>query len=172
MDFWEDVLQVEANEIAQKLEQWACMIGTIAQRCDIRINYANFNTMIKEKLLIYIKGWPEGIAFQSPTSVNDLHALLKLQGALKDGSCHWFCMTPHQCDEFHALLDARCKRGEKVGKPRKKCADARMPHKWKGKENAPPRKWVQAPGSSAQAPKSTKFIDLSKEEEESSEDEV
>lgn len=27
MDFWEDVLQVEADEITRKLEQWACMIG-------------------------------------------------------------------------------------------------------------------------------------------------
>lgn len=27
MDFWEDVLQTEADEIARKLEQWACMAG-------------------------------------------------------------------------------------------------------------------------------------------------
>jgi hypothetical protein len=27
MDFWEDVLQMEADEIARKLEQWACMAG-------------------------------------------------------------------------------------------------------------------------------------------------
>ncbi|KAG2090114.1 uncharacterized protein F5147DRAFT_780422 [Suillus discolor] len=178
MDFWEDVLQVEANEIIWKLEQWACMIGrnidecetvqnmqrvctrllnsglrTLAKRRDIRINYTNFDTAIKEKLSIDIKGWPEGVVFQSPTSVNDLPALLKLRGALKDGSCHWFRMTPHQRDEFHALLDACHKRGEK------------------GKENAPPRKRARAPGSSAQAPKSAEFIDSS-EEEESSEDKV
>ncbi|KAG1793704.1 uncharacterized protein HD556DRAFT_1237697 [Suillus plorans] len=196
MDFWEDVLQVEADEITRKLEQWACMIGrnideretvqnmqrvctrllnsglrTIAKRRDIRINYANFDTAIKEKLSIDIKGWPEGVVFQSPTSVNDLHALLKLRGALKDGSCHWFRMTPRQRDEFHALLDARHKRGEKVGKQRKKRADAGVPRKRKGKENAPPRKRARAPGSSAQAPKSAEFIDSS-EEEESSEDEV
>ncbi|KAG2126567.1 uncharacterized protein EDB93DRAFT_1097035 [Suillus bovinus] len=154
MDFWEDVLQTEADEIARKLEQWACMIGrnidehetvqnmqcvctrllnsglrTIAKRCDIRINYANFDTAIKEKLLIDMKGWSKGVPFQSPTNINDLNALLKLRGALKDGSCHWFRMTPHQCDKFHALLDARRKSGEKVGKPRKKRADAGMPRK-------------------------------------------
>jgi hypothetical protein len=27
MDFWEDVLQMEADEITRKLEQWACMAG-------------------------------------------------------------------------------------------------------------------------------------------------
>ncbi|KAG1763544.1 hypothetical protein EDD22DRAFT_750733, partial [Suillus occidentalis] len=150
MDFWEDVLQVEADEIARKLEQWACMIGrstlsynmqrvctrllnsglrTIAKRRDICINYTNFETAIKEKLAIDIKGWPEGVTFQSPTSVNDLRALLKLRGALRDGSCHWFRMTPRQRDEFHALLDARRKRGENVGKQRKKRADTGVPRK-------------------------------------------
>ncbi|KAG1893008.1 uncharacterized protein F5891DRAFT_913702, partial [Suillus fuscotomentosus] len=154
MDFWEDMLQVEADEITWKLEQWACIIGqnideretvqnmqrvctrllnsglrTIAKRHDICINYANFDTVIKKKLSIDIKGWPKGIVFQSPTSVNDLHALLKLRGVLKDGFCHWFHMTPCQHDEFHALLDACCKRGEKVGKPCKKCADAGVPCK-------------------------------------------
>jgi hypothetical protein len=53
-------------------------LGTIAKRHNIRINYANFETAIKEKLSIDIKDWPEGVAFQSPTSVNDLRALLKL----------------------------------------------------------------------------------------------
>jgi hypothetical protein len=144
-------------------------LGTIAKRRDIRINYTNFKTAIKEKLAIDIKGWPEGVAFQSPTSMNDLHALLKLRGALKDGSCHWFRMTPHQHDEFHALLDACHKRGENVGKQRKKRADAGVPRKRKGKENAPPGKRARAPGSSAQAPKSAEFIDSS--EEESSEEE-
>ncbi|KAG1727283.1 uncharacterized protein EDB91DRAFT_1061221, partial [Suillus paluster] len=27
MDFWEDVLQMEANEITRNLEQWACVSG-------------------------------------------------------------------------------------------------------------------------------------------------
>jgi hypothetical protein len=27
MDFWEDVLQMEADKITRKLEQWACMAG-------------------------------------------------------------------------------------------------------------------------------------------------
>ena len=27
MDFWEDVMDLEADEIIRKLEQWACMHG-------------------------------------------------------------------------------------------------------------------------------------------------
>ncbi|KIK35335.1 hypothetical protein CY34DRAFT_26630 [Suillus luteus UH-Slu-Lm8-n1] len=112
---------MEADEITRKLEQWACMAGrsidehktvqimqyvctyllnsglrTIVKRCDIRINYTNFGTAIKEKLGIDLKSWPEGISFQSPTSINDHNTLLKLCNALKNNSCHWFCMTPHK----------------------------------------------------------------------------
>ncbi|KAG2738598.1 hypothetical protein P692DRAFT_201695481, partial [Suillus brevipes Sb2] len=131
MDFWEDVLQMEADEITRKLEQWACMAGRsiFLLRRDIRINYTNFGTAIKEKLGIDLKGWPEGIPFQSPTSINDHNALLKLRNALKDGSCHWFRMTPRQREEHSAQLAARRKRGETVGKPRKKRSDAGVPRK-------------------------------------------
>ena len=27
MDFWEDVMDLEANKIVRKLEQWACVHG-------------------------------------------------------------------------------------------------------------------------------------------------
>ncbi|KAG1831998.1 hypothetical protein EV424DRAFT_1313708 [Suillus variegatus] len=159
MDFWEDVLQMEADEIARKLEQWACMAGRSV-----------FNTAIKEKLGIDLRGWPEGIPFQSPTSLNDLNSLLKVRCALKDGSCHWFRMSPQQHEEYNALLDARHKKGEVVTKPRKKRSDAGIPHKRKGKENLHRRKRARAPGPSMQAPKSAEFVCTS--EEESSEDEA
>ncbi|KAG1791003.1 hypothetical protein EV424DRAFT_1337699 [Suillus variegatus] len=192
MDFWEDVLQMEADEITRKLEQWACMAGldkcetvqnmqrvctrllnsglSTCFRRDIRINYASFNTAIKEKLGIDLRGWPEGIPFQSPTSLNDLNSLLKVRCALKDGSCHWFRMSPRQREEYNALLDARRKKGEVVTKPRKKRSDAGIPRKRKGKENLHRRKRARAPGPSMQAPKSAEFVCTS--EEESSEDEA
>ncbi|KAG2342383.1 hypothetical protein BDR05DRAFT_1001007 [Suillus weaverae] len=167
MDFGEDVLQMEANKIAWKLEQWACMVGqnidehktvqnmqcvctqllnsglrTIAKRCDIQINYANFDVTIKEKLGIDIRGWPEGVPFQCPMSLNDLNALLKICNALKDGSCHWFQMSPCQQEEYSAQLAAHCKKGEVVRKPHKKYANTDMQCKCKGKskENVPLRK--------------------------------
>ncbi|KAG2135771.1 hypothetical protein DEU56DRAFT_737506 [Suillus clintonianus] len=195
MDFWEDVLQMEADEIARKLEQWACMAGrnideretvqnmqrvctrllnsglrTVAKRRDIRINYANFDVAIKEKLGIDIRGWPEGVPFQSPTSLNDLNALLKIRDALKDGSCRWFRLSPRQREEYSAQLAARRKKGEVVGKPRKKRADAGVQRKRKGKENAPPRKRARGSGSSTQAPKSTEYVETTDEDNTSGDD--
>ncbi|KAG0693823.1 hypothetical protein DFH29DRAFT_962927 [Suillus ampliporus] len=172
MDFWEDVLQMEADEIARKMEQWACVqnmqrvctrllnsgLRTIAKRHDIRINYANFDIAIKEKLSIDLRGWPEGISFQSPTSINDLNALLKIRNALKD----------RQRKKFNGQLAACRKRGEVVGKPRKKRSDAGVSRKRKRKENTSTSKRAWASGSSMQAPKSAEFIPTS--EEESSED--
>ncbi|KAG0693901.1 hypothetical protein DFH29DRAFT_765374, partial [Suillus ampliporus] len=131
MDFWEDVLQMEADEITRKLEQWACMSGCsmFLLRHDIRINYANFSIAIKEKLGVDIRGWPEDIPFQSPTSINDHNALLKLRNGLKNGSCHWFRMSPCQWEEYSAHLAVHRKKGEVVGKARKKCSDTGVPRK-------------------------------------------
>ncbi|KAG1829627.1 hypothetical protein EV424DRAFT_1316613, partial [Suillus variegatus] len=196
MDFWEDVLQMEADEITRKLEQWACMSGrnineretvqimqricthllnsglrTIIKRRDVRINYANFGTAIKEKLGIDLKGWPEGIPFQSPTSLNDLNALLKLRNALKDGSCHWFRMSPRQREEYSTQLAARRKRGETIGKPCKKRSDAGLARKRNGKENGHPRKRARGSGSSVQPPKSAEFV-VTSDEEDTSDDEA
>ncbi|KAG1894290.1 uncharacterized protein F5891DRAFT_985172 [Suillus fuscotomentosus] len=194
MDFWEDVLQMEADEITRKLEQWACMsdideretvqimqrvctrllnsgLRTIIKRREVRINYANFGTTIKEKLGIDLKGWPEGIPFQSPTSLNDLNALLKLRNALKDGSCHWFCMSPRQREEYSTQLTARRKRGETIGKPHKKRSDAGLARKRNGKENGRPRKHARGSGSSVQPPKSAEFV-VTSDEEDTSDDEA
>ncbi|KAG2134262.1 hypothetical protein BD769DRAFT_1353274, partial [Suillus cothurnatus] len=163
MDFWKDVLQMEADEITRKLEQWACMsdinerktvqimqrictqllnsgLRTITKRRDICINYANFGIAIKEKLSIDLKGWPEDVLFQSPTSLNDHNALLKLQNTLKDGSCHWFHMSPHQWEDYSTQLAMHCKRGETIGKPCKKCSDAGVARKGNRKENGRPKK--------------------------------
>ncbi|KAG2111897.1 uncharacterized protein F5147DRAFT_771466 [Suillus discolor] len=194
MDFWEDVLQMEADEITQKLEQWACMsdideretvqimqrvctrllnsgLRTIIKRQDVRINYTNFGTAIKEKLGIDLKGWPEGIPFQSPTSLNDHNALLKLHNALKDGSCHWFHMSPRQREEYSTQLAMRRKRGETIGKPRKKRSDAGVAQKCNGMENGRPRKRAQGSGLSVQPPKSAEFV-VTSDEEDISEDEA
>jgi hypothetical protein len=140
-----------------------CVLGTVVKRRDIRINYTNFGTAIKEKLGIDLRGWPESIPFQSPTSINDHTALLKLRDALKDGSCHWFRMSPRQREDYSAHLAARRKKGEVIGKPRKKRSDAGV--QCKGKENGRPRKRARGSGSSAQALKSSEFVDTFDEED-------
>ncbi|KAG2059482.1 hypothetical protein BDR06DRAFT_874207, partial [Suillus hirtellus] len=85
---------------------------------------------------------PEGVLFQSPTSINDLKALLKVHDVLKDGLCRWYHMSPHQQEDYAAKLAACQKTGEVIGKPHKKRADTGVPRKHKGKENAPLRKRV------------------------------
>ncbi|KAG1727462.1 uncharacterized protein EDB91DRAFT_1061143, partial [Suillus paluster] len=129
------------------------------------INYTNFDTAIKEKLGIDLRGWPEDVPFQSPTSINDLNTLWKLHDALREGYCRWFRMTPRQHDEFVTGLAARCKRGEVISKPCKKRSDAGVACKQKGKENGRPTKRVRASGTSAQALKSSEFVDTSEEED-------
>jgi hypothetical protein len=124
--------------------------------------------VFKDKLGIDLRGWPEDVPFQSPTSINDHNALRKLRNALKDGSCHWFRMSPRQREEYSALLTARRKKGEVIGKPRKKRSDAGVPRKRKAVENRRLRK--RARGSSAQAPKSAEWVDTSEEEDISEDD--
>lgn len=80
-------------------------------------------------------------------------------------------MSPRQWEEYAAELTAHRKKGDIIGKPHKKRADAGVPRKRKGKENAPLRKRVRASGSSTQALKSVEYIDTT-DEEDTSEEEV
>jgi len=118
-----------------------------------------------------MKGWPEDIPFQSPTSLNNHNALLKLQNTLKDGSCHWFCMFPCQWEDYSTQLATHCKRGETIGKPHKKHSDAGVAHKGNRKENRHPKKCSRGSGASAQVLKSTEFV-LSSDKDSTSEDKL
>ncbi|KAG1787592.1 uncharacterized protein HD556DRAFT_1312631 [Suillus plorans] len=159
------------SEATVKVQQFRDPARNESLQRDIHINYTNFDTAIKEKLGIDPRGWPEDMAFQSPTSINDLNALLKLRNSLKDGSCRWFRMSPCQREEYNMQLTACHKKGEVVGKPQKKCSDAGVPHKRKGKENRRQSKRVRGSGLSMQAPKSAEFVDSS-DKEYTSEDEA
>jgi hypothetical protein len=77
-------------------------------------------------------------------------------------------MSPRQREEYSALLAAHRKKGEVIGKPRKKRSDAGVPCKRKAVENGRLRK--RARGSSAQAPKSAEWVDTSEEEDISEDD--
>ncbi|KIM55231.1 hypothetical protein SCLCIDRAFT_30483 [Scleroderma citrinum Foug A] len=120
MDFWEDVMDLEADEIIHKLEQWACMHGKNIEECNsvegmqwmcahilnsslcvvakkkIQINFTNFEVAIKEKYGIDLLGWPEGMPFQSPHAITNVKNLQTLHDALKEGMCRWAYMTRQQ----------------------------------------------------------------------------
>ncbi|KIJ63228.1 hypothetical protein HYDPIDRAFT_92480, partial [Hydnomerulius pinastri MD-312] len=193
MEFFEDVMHWEADEITQKLEQWACMHGSNLDERDsvennqricarlltsglhtsltknVRINFPNFKTNIKEKYRLDCVGWPEDTPFQAPSTIRDNDQLRKLWDALKSGTCHWKKMSPREHANHSAQLEARRKAGETVGKARKKRSDAGTTRKRNAgdKESAPHKKRQLGKGT---APKSSEFVDTSDEEDEGEDD--
>ncbi|KAI6018737.1 hypothetical protein BKA83DRAFT_4027151, partial [Pisolithus microcarpus] len=139
MDFWEDVMNVEPDELVRKLEQWACVQGKskcrrlcarilnsglrVVAKKKIQINFINFEVAIKEKYGIDLRGWPEGVPFQSPRAITSAEHLRTLRDALKAGTCHWAYMSRQQRLEYQDRLKEQRSAGEVVGKPRKKRSD-------------------------------------------------
>ncbi|KAI6022826.1 hypothetical protein PISMIDRAFT_78006, partial [Pisolithus microcarpus 441] len=113
MDFWEDVLDVEPDELVQKLEQWACMQGKNIKECNsvegmqwmcACILNPGLCVSIKEKYGIDLLGWLEGVLFQSPHAITSVEHLWTLHDALKAGMCHWAYMSRQQCLEYQDQL--------------------------------------------------------------------
>ncbi|KAI6105929.1 hypothetical protein EDD16DRAFT_1491585, partial [Pisolithus croceorrhizus] len=148
MDFWEDVMDLEPDEIVRKMEQWACMHGKnieernsvegmqrlcarilnsglcVVAKKKIQINFINFEVAIKAKYGIDLVGWPEGVPFQSPHAITNAEHLHTLCDALKAGTCRWAYMSRQQCVQYQDQLKERRSAGELIGKPRKKRSDA------------------------------------------------
>lgn len=179
MDFWEDVMDLEPNEIVRKLEQWACMHGKnieernsvegmqrmcarilnsgVVAKKKMRINFVNFEVAIKEKYGIELLGRPESVPFQSPHTTTNAEHLCTLRDMLKAGTCHWVYMSMQQRMQHADRLKERQIAGEAVGKPRKKSSDAGR------------KRRRTAPGK-GKAPKSVALIDSSLEDNSSTED--
>ncbi|KAI6160109.1 hypothetical protein EDD17DRAFT_1606795 [Pisolithus thermaeus] len=128
MDFWEDVMDLELDEIVHKLEQWACMDGKnikehnsvegmqwmcahilnsglrVVVKKKIQINFINFEVAIKVRYGINLLGWPEGIPFQSPCTITNTKHLWTLCNALKAGMCHWAYMSRQQLKQYQDQL--------------------------------------------------------------------
>ncbi|KIK11360.1 hypothetical protein PISMIDRAFT_19579 [Pisolithus microcarpus 441] len=173
MDFWEDVMNVEPDELVRKLEQWACVQGKnieehnsvegmqrlcahilnsglrVVAKKKIRINFINFEVAIKEKYGIDLLGWPEGVPFQSPHAITSAEHLRTLRDALKAGTCHWAYMSRQQRLEYQDRLKERRSAGEVVGNPRKKRSDVGRKRRRTGR---------------GKGPKSIAFIDSSSED--------
>ncbi|KAI6137846.1 hypothetical protein BKA82DRAFT_4403926 [Pisolithus tinctorius] len=145
MDFWEDVMDLEPDEIV------------LLPRKKIRINFVNFEVAIKEKYGIELLGWPESVPFQSPRATTNAEHLRTLRDALKAGTCRWAYMSTQQRMQHADRLKERRIAGEAVGKPRKKRSDAGR------------KRRRTAPGK-GKAPKSVALIDSSSEDNSSTED--
>ncbi|KAI6104654.1 hypothetical protein EDD16DRAFT_1492499 [Pisolithus croceorrhizus] len=128
MDFWEDVMDLEPNEIVHKMEQWVCMHGKNIEECNsvegmqqlctcilnsglcvivkkkIQINFINFEVAIKAKYGINLVGWPEGVPFQLPHAITNAKHLHTFHDMLKVGTCHWAYMSRQQCIQYQDQL--------------------------------------------------------------------
>ncbi|KAI6135982.1 hypothetical protein F5141DRAFT_995517 [Pisolithus sp. B1] len=148
MDFWEDVMDLEPDEVVCKMEQWACMHGKnieewnsvegtqwmcacilnsglcVVVKKKIQINFINFDVAIKARYGIDLLGWPEGIPFQSPHTITNAEHLWTLHDALKAGMCHWAYMSRQQCKQHQNQLKEQQNAGEVVRKPCKKHSNA------------------------------------------------
>ncbi|KAG6809369.1 hypothetical protein H0H92_000530 [Tricholoma furcatifolium] len=93
LKFITDVLNTTPAEIARKFEQWACskdrgasydttvsmrtealtMINNglqkIVAKGNISMSYENYETAIVERFSVVLRGWPEGLKFQSPAKI-------------------------------------------------------------------------------------------------------
>ncbi|KAI6000450.1 hypothetical protein EDD15DRAFT_2361935 [Pisolithus albus] len=128
MDFWEDVMDLEPDEIVCKMEQWACMHGKnieernsvegmqrmctrilnsglcVVAKKKICINFINFEVAIKARYGIDLLGWPEGVPFQSPHTITNTEHLCTLRDTLKAGTCCWAYMSRQQCVQYQDQL--------------------------------------------------------------------
>ncbi|KAI6139514.1 hypothetical protein BKA82DRAFT_4517618 [Pisolithus tinctorius] len=179
MDFWEDVMDLEPDEIVRKLEQWACMHGKnieehnsvegMQQMCARILNSGlreysfylltapDMHVAIKEKYGIELLGWPESVPFQSPRATTNAEHLHTLRDVLKAGTCRWAYMSTQQRMQHTDRLKERRIAGEAVGKPRKKRSDAG-------------RKCRRTAPGKGKAPKSVALINSSSEDNSSMED--
>ncbi|KIM59132.1 hypothetical protein SCLCIDRAFT_27562 [Scleroderma citrinum Foug A] len=97
MDFWEDVLKLEPDQVAKQFELWGyitqqdslenmqreCLHLIETNFCQLvgnqtQLNYNNFNSAIKLKHGIDKKGWPETIPFTSPCNIANIKLIWQL----------------------------------------------------------------------------------------------
>ncbi|KAG6329465.1 hypothetical protein ID866_9624 [Astraeus odoratus] len=83
MDFWEDVMELQADYIAEQFELWGCSQNKNITQWDslesMQCQCTNyFIPCVKLKHGINKKGWPEGIPFRSPYNIGNVEQVCKL----------------------------------------------------------------------------------------------
>ncbi|EGN96036.1 hypothetical protein SERLA73DRAFT_59238, partial [Serpula lacrymans var. lacrymans S7.3] len=148
MDFWEDIIGRDPDELAMLFEQWACSqnqnnLANCRQQCT-RLCGSGLRNLLKRKTKMVYKqydqsivathgvkiiGWPEDVPFVNPSAIGTMAEIHKLQDAWKTGTCHWVKLSSAQLQEHKKQLDARLRSGEVTRKKRKKHSDAGLPRK-------------------------------------------
>lgn len=87
------------------------------------MNYANYNTAIVQVHGVKLAGFPLE-RFVNPSEVTNITDMRRLRNALRSGECKWVRLSQAELDAHAEDLEACCKDGKVVGKPRKKRSDA------------------------------------------------
>ncbi|KAF7967193.1 hypothetical protein HWV62_35594 [Athelia sp. TMB] len=157
MQFVEDVLKLEPDNIAMRYKQWACSkeenlderdtLGDLRKQCvkiilkglrfiknnrKLEMEYVNYEKMV-QVLKVALIGWPKTVKFASPSLIGTVGEMKVLRDNLKSGKCHWQKQTAAQLVARLTELEAN---GQTLTKKRKTRSDAGRPRN--GKENAKP----------------------------------
>ncbi|KAL4063921.1 hypothetical protein V8B97DRAFT_2026276 [Scleroderma yunnanense] len=146
MDFWEDILKLELDQVTKQFELWGCSrnknitqqesLKNMQRECmwlietsfhmsaftywlvgnQTQLNYNKFNSTIKLKHGINKKGWPEAVPFMN---------------MLRANQCYFVKMSSGEHQDFMKDLKVCQESGEIVKPSCKKCFDAGVPHKHK-----------------------------------------
>ncbi|KAL4062255.1 hypothetical protein J3A83DRAFT_4195538 [Scleroderma citrinum] len=95
MDFWEDILKLELDQVTKQFELWGCSWNKSNQT---QLNYNKFNSTIKLKHGINKKGWPE---------------------AMSSGEHQDFMKDLKVCQESGEIVKPSCKKCFDAGVPHK-----------------------------------------------------
>ncbi|KAF9231946.1 hypothetical protein BU15DRAFT_67898 [Melanogaster broomeanus] len=161
-DFWDNVLQKPIADIARQYEQWACTqnqnlverdslsnmrkqvtryisdgLRKITGKCDIAMNYINYDAGIVQAYNVQLVNWPEKVKFGNPSTIGTVAEIRALHDALKAGTCTWKKLTRRELDAHSTEVTNRVAVGDVVKKTRKKRSDTGVPRKRKVPADAP-----------------------------------
>ncbi|KAL4072346.1 hypothetical protein V8B97DRAFT_2023523 [Scleroderma yunnanense] len=171
VDFWEDVLKLELDQVMKQFKLWGCSqnkksLENMQRDCvqliktsfcqlvgnQTQLNYNNFDSAIKLKHGINKKGWPEAVPFMN---------------ALRANQCYFVKMSSQEHQGFMKDLKVHQESGEIVKPSHKKCSDSRVPHKCKlTKQSGCQLKQTK----NGRAAKSCEYISSTEETEDSNEE--
>ncbi|KAG6825174.1 hypothetical protein H0H92_004469 [Tricholoma furcatifolium] len=124
--------QSPANDTAVSMRTEAVnLINNGLQRIlakgNVMMSYENYETMIVKRYGVILRGWPEGLKFQSPAKITLTSDARLIRDALISGECIWAKLSKEQREQRANARKEAVANGEVVPKQRKKRADAGKP---------------------------------------------
>src|SRR5882762_1806397 len=97
--------------------------GNITQVKKLEMNYANYETSIVQAYSVQLINWLLDGGVVSPSQITNTADMRKLCNVLKAGECRWKQLTAAEMQAHANEIEARCTKGEVIGKPRKQRSD-------------------------------------------------